>query len=328
MAADPESEPLRSELLFAYCGRPELHGDPRRIEHVRWYVERFGHYATCRSPMTAVDSKVYAEGHHVVLRQWELLHVRDPRDADIVRGLAEFLCGSDRERAISLLRDHLDHDQTCAGVWLDLGGMAREPAERLRCLQRALLLGHDNPNLQVWIGKAALDADDHDTAASTAQDLLAQNAEARAKFGDKLDWTEEGNDLWERARAAYNGDREAASSLVTAISCTAYQKHWAHTIKGLLAVHQGRLQEAAEDLRRSAEVARDCRLSSYGPSMDLADALCQAEMWEPVSSYLQACSEFWQDPRLERWQEKVGGKHRPNFAACGSSQESGAQEEG
>jgi hypothetical protein len=114
---------------------------------------------------------------------------------------------------------------------------------------------------------------------STTAELLALVAEARAVYGEKLDWPERGRALWARARSGSDSDT-AARALVGAITDHAHRKHWAHTTLGVIAARAGDVAEACEHLHESAAVRGDHRLSSYGPSFLLARELCALGEWE------------------------------------------------
>ena len=105
-------------------------------------------------------------------------------------------------------------------------------------------------------------------AERAAGELMQLVNEARARFGERLDWLDEGRALWRRAKETTGSD-DAAGELTDAIAQHAYRKHWGHTVLGLLACRSGDLDTAVGHLLASAEVRPDYRLSSYGPSLDL-----------------------------------------------------------
>jgi hypothetical protein len=313
VAAEPDSEDVRGDLLLEYCGHPELQGDPRRICHIRWYVQRFPRSATCRSPMVAVDPDASTDGFHAVEEEWNRLLADYPSDPEIAIGAALFIVARDRSRATHLLRALLDVEPGQANVWYQMGRIALDPNERLDFFKKARSLGETNPNLPVWIANLAAEVGDRATAEAVAQELFHLVAAARSTYGDKLDWSEKGHDLWARA-TAIDPDRAAASQLVSAIGTHAYHKHSAHTVMGLIALQCGDLLVAARHLRESGEVVGNPRLSSYGPAMSLAGELCERGRWDDVAAYLEACTAFWSDDRLLRWREQVARKERPDFS--------------
>jgi tetratricopeptide (TPR) repeat protein len=158
------------------------------------------------------------------------------------------------------------------------------------CLHGRTLGAPDAPNLLVWIARTAAAAADYMTAESTALELLASVERMRAKYGDRLDWSLCGEALWARALNE-SANRAAASALVSAISESAYRRHWGHTVLGLVADARGDIEEATRHLHESARAYPDYRLSAYGPSIDLGRALCVRERWSDAKTY------------FERWQE-------------------------
>jgi hypothetical protein len=312
VAAAPESEPLCHELLMAYCGHPELHGDPRRIGHILGYIERFPGDRGCRTPVVGVDPDISPGGFRAVEQVWVRLLADHPGDPDIACNAAVFFALADEQRAIGLLRRLVEGDPGCALAWFEMGRISSDARERFEAFKTARALGYEQPNLLAWVANAAAQAGHFSAAEAHAGELLALVAEARATHGDRLDWTERGRDLWARACAA-TPDTRAASTLVRAIGEHAHHKHWGHSVMGLVALDAGDVPGAAEHLRRSADVVGDPRLRSYGPSLLLADALCVRGMWSDVAAFLEACGRFWQDERLAEWKAQVARGERPAF---------------
>lgn len=308
----PDSPPTRERLLWAYSGDPNLHGHPRRIEHILWFVRSVPRDAICRSPMVEVDPAISPEGYEIVEREWLRLLDENPGEPDIARGAAIFISVSDPDRAREILRNVIEESPNQAEVWTDLGRISTDPVDRLESFQEAWIRGSTQPNLLIWIARTALETGDLMTAATMGIELLALVESARAAHGDKLDWKERGKSLWAKAYET-TGNSSAASQLVTAISDHAYHKHWGHTILGHVALHQDDLQAATEHLRESAAVVGDSRLSSSGPSFTLAKELCAKAAWSEVAAYLRACESFWDDERLDAWRNQVERHEVPDF---------------
>ena len=135
--------------------------------------------------------------------------------------------------------------------------------------------------------------------------------DARARFGDKLDWPERGADFWKRARETCASDA-AASELADADAQHAYRQHWANTVLGLLACRNDDLDRALSHLRASAEVRPDYRLSSYGQSMDLVREVCARGRWQDGLDFLRAWEGTWDHPRLREWITSVEERRLPD----------------
>lgn len=308
---DPGAERVLSELLSAYYS-PELIGTERRVDLVVEYVRRFPRSIIAQCPFAHVDPVASPAAFNRVEREWQHHSTEFPDDDDIACGYALFLAAQDRSRSMAMLEGALKRNPSNARLWTELGRLHPDPQERLRFLQEAKRRGSTQPNLLIWISRAAVHADDLAAAEDVGQELLALAQLAREKYGEQLDWPEQGRALWDRASSA-SSDRATARSLVSAISDHAYRKHWGHTTVGLVALRRGDQRAAVEHLRDSAAVVGDHRLSSYGPSFTLARALCDVGEWSAVQDYLVACESFWAPEKLRELAATVGERRTPNF---------------
>jgi hypothetical protein len=266
----------------------------------------------CRTPFVHVNPVISPEGFNEVESEWLRLLAENPEDAEIARGAANFYCAKDLNRSIEILRNIVDMDQSQADVWVDLGRYCTDPKEKLNFFKEAQRQVAIQPNLLVWIAKAAVEAGEFNTAEVYAKELLELVDTARAEYGDKLDWKEKGKSLFTRALEV-TGDRSTASKLIRTISDNAYHKHWGHTVFGHIALHRNDLSFALNHLNESGAVVGDHRLSSYGPSLTLAKELCLRGKWSNVAEYLRACENFWKDERLPKWLSMVESHELPDF---------------
>jgi tetratricopeptide (TPR) repeat protein len=92
--------------------------------------------------------------------------------------------------------------------------------------------------------------------------------------------------------------------------------HLAHTTLGLLALEEGEVSVAAEQLRLSGTTPGSPQLNSFGPTMQLARALLERGQSAAVLQYLQQCRAFWRmgGTWLDLWEAKVRAGGVPNFA--------------
>jgi hypothetical protein len=188
--------------------------------------------------------------------------------------------------------------------------MSQESRERLAAFEKAREADETLPNLLIWIAKTAVDAGENEKADRAAQELLKLVDEARARFGDRLDWPERGAAFWKRARQM-SASAKAAGELSEAHSEHAYRKHWAHTVLGLLAYRKDDLDRAVSHLRASADVRPEYRLSSYGPSLDLVRQVCVGGRWDDGLEYLRVWEGAWDHPRLREWIAAVEERRLP-----------------
>jgi tetratricopeptide (TPR) repeat protein len=276
--ADPNSSSAWEDLFGAFCTE-ELVGHPRRIDNIVQFVRRLPRHYIARTPWVGVHPNQSPDGFRRVESEW-VAHLRDfPNDAAIARGFAAFVASGDRHRAVAALRSATTSNPKDADLWMDMGRLSPDPVESLGFLQQARRLGAQQPNLTVWIGRAALDAGNLEVAAEIGDELLALTRAARSVHGDRLDWTERGRDLWSRARALLDDDA-GARELTQAINDHANRHHWGHTFLGVVAARRGNVDLALDHLRLAAAVLNDFRLTSYGPSFHLARELAGHARWE------------------------------------------------
>jgi hypothetical protein len=308
---DPESEWLHQRLLFELC-RDELDGHPGRIAHILDYIERFPRSVFARSPMVHVNSEMHPEAFEAIDALWTRLRNEDRGDPELVIGHAAIVARADGTRAAEMLRAAIALLPGDAALWTELGCIEPDPSLALEALQKARVLGSNQPNLLVWIGRAAVDAERWDDVLGAGAELTARAAQTRAAISFPVAWDDTGRGSWERVCAAleHSPDR---SELVSAFSSYANDTHWGFTFLGLVAAEQGQLLDAGEQLRRSAKVWAEFRLSSYGPSCLLARKLCEAGMWKDVEEYLVACEDIWDDDVLDDWLEDVRNERIPDF---------------
>jgi hypothetical protein len=236
-----------------------------------------------------------------------------PGDIDVARSAANFFAEGEPATAERILQDALREQRDSAALWLDLGRLATiDPGERTHYLLEARRLGSTQPNLLTWIATAAFAAGDFVTADSYANELLALATDDRRKFGDLLDWQERGRELRLRARTHFPDD-EAAAAFAMAHAHNADRRHWGHTVKGLLALERDHIHEAVNHLHAAGSVPRSFRLGSYGPSFQLAAALCAKGAWRDVAQYLKQCERFGNLSQLRRWRRQVEAMTLPDF---------------
>lgn len=308
---DPDSYGIRERLVFAYAENRRTYADPRRIEHIRWFIRHHPGANACQTPLVHVDPDDQPDAYAALKDEWLRALADQPTDAGVVRAVANFIALSDGEHGRQILRAAIERDPDNGSLHVELGRLSPEPAARLAHFQNGLALAApDAPNLLVWIARTATEAADYITAEKTAFELIASMDAMRAKFGDKLDWPDDGEALWARARNATPSNK-SAWELVDAISEHGYRKHWAHTVLGLVAHARCDVEAAARHLHESARVPPDFRLTSYGPSIELARALCLEGRWSDAQSYFERWQEMWDDQRARDWRDQVSRHQLP-----------------
>ena len=258
-----------------------------------------------------VNPETAPEAYGKLKARWLALVADAPEDLQLVRGAAAFVAAESLEEGKRLLKAAIAHKPDDAALWLDLARMSQDPGDRLGAFEKARDAGETLPNLLVSIATTSFRAGDYVKAERAAGELMQLVDEARARFGDKLDWPERGAEFWRRARSV-SADDEAASEFVDAHSQHSYRKHWAQTVMGLLACRNGDVDRAVSHLRESANVRPEYRLSSYGPSLDLVREVCARGRWDEGLKYLRAWEQAWDHPRLREWIAAVEERRVPS----------------
>ncbi len=88
-----------------------------------------------------------------------------------------------------------------------------------------------------------------------------------------------------------------------------------HTVRGLLALRRGDVEQAVQALQASAENAGSPQLASFGPTMRLAKQLLELGKKEEVIAFLHQCLSFWTmgNTWVEVWEKKIRRGKVPNF---------------
>ncbi|MBS1211067.1 MAG: hypothetical protein H6R19_3465 [Proteobacteria bacterium] len=91
--------------------------------------------------------------------------------------------------------------------------------------------------------------------------------------------------------------------------------HSAHSVLGLLALHDSQVSEAVYELKKAGATPGSPQLDTFGPTMQLAKALLKCGESEAVLAYLQQCRDFWEMGTvwLDLWEKKIRTGEIPNF---------------
>lgn len=283
---DENDVDARVRLVGFYFLRltPECHR--RRAEHVVWLathrpdigLEGFGYIQADAAP----------EGHEAACRAWIQATERAGVAVDVLKNAATFLGFNRPEQAEPILRRAaaMEPDK---GVWREriaqaLTKRARwtdDPEERRLHARAAILeleiaLSFEQADwealgLRIVLTEAAVLAEDWKRARETAERVLVDNETCTRTF-------EYGNAI-----------------------------HWANITLGWAALADDQVTAAAGYLHAAGMTPGSPQLDSFGPDLDLAEALLQRGERAAVSAYLAACARFWdgQEALLERWRTSI-----------------------
>lgn len=309
LRSDPDSLELREALLLAYAAASEWTA-PGRLECIEWLIRNAPHSRWTRTPLASVDARDAPDGYSALKRAWLEQVASRGEDVDVLLGAAIFVGEEEPDLAAELGRRAAIAAPSDPEVWVDLGRILRDPAASRDAFVKARACGSRHPNLLVWTATSAARAGDTITATAIALELMTLVEAARATYGDALDWPEDEDALWERARAS-RSSRKAATELIGAIEEHAYHKHYAHTVLGLVACANGDASAAADHLLTSGAIQADCRLTSYGPSRHLLRAVCAAGYWAIADEFLRAWAARWPHDIVAQWLVDVEHRRLP-----------------
>lgn len=147
---------------------------------------------------------------------------------------------------------------------------------------------------------ADLEQDRGDRITATEASLLAKTA-VRAEAWDKA--------------ATYA--KEALDFVVTKPTDDGQGIHDGHMVLGLVALHEGNVERAKQELLASGKTTGSPVLGSFGPNMSLAKALLEKGERDVVLQYFEECKQFWKlhPETLNAWSAAVRNGGLPNFGA-------------
>ncbi len=92
--------------------------------------------------------------------------------------------------------------------------------------------------------------------------------------------------------------------------------HDGHAVLGLVALREGRLPDAKEELLLATRTSGSPQLDTFGPNMMLAKELLERGEDATVLRYFEACGRFWEHPEtLAAWSADVRAGRMPDFGA-------------
>ncbi|HEX4438550.1 MAG TPA: hypothetical protein VH854_00675 [Thermoanaerobaculia bacterium] len=93
--------------------------------------------------------------------------------------------------------------------------------------------------------------------------------------------------------------------------------HKSHIAYGLLALREGDVRRAGEELVSAGDTPGSPQLDSFGPNMVLARRLAEKGERDAVVRYLDRCRKFWSMDRgrLDSWKSQIAAGVVPDFGA-------------
>ena len=221
-----------------------------------------------------------------------------PRNLEVLKNAAEFYRINDRTLAIEVFERIQAMDGPNPRWARELGDLYRRDI-----LQLVIGGGFEGPD-PVAAARALQQYERaYELSGSEPEDPLLRY----------LAWTAWGAGLTSKARA-YAGamlrDRSNDRALGDRI-------HHGHLILGMIALADGKLEEAKDHLLDAGRSPESPRLYDKGPNMVLAQQLLERGETEAVLSYLKLCSQFWLSGKgrrlLPMWVEMLEAGETPIF---------------
>lgn len=298
VAAAPEDLDLRDQLLGHYFLEYSPEDRAARARHALWVIDHHPEAELAGSPYASFirhsEPKLYEQARDL----W-LAHVgRDGVDAAILGNAARFFVLDERDRSEELLK-------------------------------RAAALEPKNPEWKQRLAELyMLNAQRDGSDAAPARAALAQ-------FETAIEQSETTYDRYLRmdgaAEAALqSGDESKARQYATDLLRLAGELprdwnygnaiHDGHRILGLLALRANDLEGAKSHLLQAGATPGSPQLDSFGPELDLADALLGRGERATVVEYLRLCRRFWKmrQDALDAWIEQIQAGKTPTLERFGA----------
>lgn len=294
VAASPGDVAARIRLLGYYFLHARTGESRAALQgHVLWLIRNRPDAPILGTPYghldAILDGSAYEEGKAAWMEQVD----REPKNAERLGLAASYLLLHDGVEAERLYQraaavDPGNPEWTRALGHLYSLGMSHKPAEERQRTAKLAVDAYERSlgNIQEAearqdilpeLAKAALDAGETAKARGYAEELLkATNRES-----------------WNYGNAIHHG----------------------HLILGRIALREGDLNTAKEQLLAAGDTPGSPQLDSFGPNMVLAKELLEKGEKQAVLEYFKRCGSFWKKGDLETWTREVQDGKIPEFGA-------------
>jgi len=149
-----------------------------------------------------------------------------------------------------------------------------------------------------------------------------------AQTAEKTTTPKDFYELTKTAPAAYlNGDLTGAKTKAEQllIEANSWKQDWnygnaihvGNMVLGLVALKEGKIEEAKKSLLAAGKTPGSPQLNSFGPNMLLAKGLLEAGEKDTVVEYLDLCAKFWRpkSSRVDEWKSDITAGQMPDFGA-------------
>jgi hypothetical protein len=95
--------------------------------------------------------------------------------------------------------------------------------------------------------------------------------------------------------------------------------HMRHNYAGLVALKEGKVNEAKTALFKAGQISGSAPLNTFGPNLSLASELLKLGEIKDVLKFFHSCKEFWWFPfrllQLSKWKRDIAKGLVPDFGA-------------
>jgi len=297
---DPGDVAIRERTVSCYFGaqvKVPFRSDRQRaleksrVEHVLWLIQHESDKTFLDD--TQVDYVVDPEHYIRMRREWMDQVQAHPHDANVLTNAARFLDLDDKEKAEEL-----------AARAYDLDPKNLRAADVLATLiERTQFeyFGHIiNPGFKILRAKQALELREQIWNGATPEGHMA----TRPLEQMALDAIDADENLKAQKYAEELSQHDDGDAI-----------HEANMILGRLALKNGNVEEAKKRLLAAGKTSGSAALSSFGPTMLLAQELLKKGEQEVVLQYFDECQVFWKSAgsRLDEWRQVVRLGRIPDF---------------
>jgi tetratricopeptide (TPR) repeat protein len=289
----PDDLTTRTKLLGYYAGRrysmPDNKGRAQFEKQVLWIIKNRPDAEIAGGAYTDLDPITDPTAYPIGRTLW-LNHIKtDPNNTQVLLHAANYFLINEPQISEKLFTQGQRLEPTNS-VWpirlaqiYELKMQNNEGSEHVAAAKKAteLLQGAQRlSNAPVYVladlARVAYEAQEFDKARTYAKQLLQ---------------TANGSSDWNAGNDMYRGN----------------------TILGLLALHDGNLDQAKSYLLAAGKTTGSPQLDTFGPNMTLAKELLIKGEKQTVLQFFQECNAFWENSSIPEWTKEVKNGAMPDF---------------
>jgi len=296
-SAAPDDRENRARLLGALWFSARRDPSPEAVDELVWWIQR--HPRDLQHVASALHMLSHApySAYQTVRDAWTAVLATHGDEPDVALAAAQCFAHHESDRALALL--------------------ARAHETAANDARPARAAGHIWRLRAMRYGRRGAD---HDRAAATEALRWFERALEREPSPCCLDDASEAAlAAGELERARFLAERLVTQAeAVPATWSTGNAIYTGHSILGQVALHDGEIERAKEHLKLAGQTPGSPQLNSFGPELELADALLQRGEREAVVAFLRDVERFWSGRgRIELWCHEIEVGQTPRLRRFG-----------